>query len=122
MIFRSKKYPWADIMIDFVSYMRDADDASEFNMFSIIDWVRANPIEFGKFVCKRKGYNYEPNENGEMDFTYKSTFPYPYFGEMKPKSMDAYIKKYELEFAEMSNREVVVYTDNEGEYSAGLRK
>ena len=122
MIFRSKKYPWADIMIDFVSYMRDADDASEFNMFSIIDWVRANPIEFGKFVCKRKGYNYEPNENGEMDFTDKTTFPYPYFGEMKPKSMDAYIKKYELEFAEMSNREVVVYTDNEGEYSAGFRK
>lgn len=122
MIFRSKKYPWADIMIDFVSYMRDADDASEFNMFSIIDWVRANPIEFDKFVCKRKGYNYEPNENGEMDFTDKTTFPYPYFGEMKPKSMDAYIKKYELEFAEMSNREVVVYTDNEGEYSAGFRK
>ena len=122
MIFRSKKHPWADIMIDFVSYMRDADDASEFNMFSIIDWVRANPIEFDKFVCKRKGYNYEPNENGEMDFTDKTTFPYPYFGEMKPKSMDAYIKKYELEFAEMSNREVVVYTDNEGEYSAGFRK
>lgn len=122
MIFRSKKYPWADIMIDFVSYMRDADDASEFNMFSIIDWVRANPIEFDKFVCKRKGYNYEPNENGEMDFTDKTTFPYPYFGEMKPKSMDGYIKKYELEFTEMSNREVVIYTDNEGEYSAGFKK
>ena len=122
MMFRSKRYPWADIVIDFVSYMRDADSADEFNTFSIIDWARANTVEFDKFVCKRKGYDYTPDENGEMDFRDKTTFPYPSWGEMKPKSMDAYIKKYELEFVEMSDREVVVYTDNEGEYSSGLKK
>lgn len=120
MIFRSKKYPWSDIVIDFVSYCRMADSADEFNLFSVIDWTRANPVEFDKFVCKRKGYNYTPDENGEMDFTDKTTFPYPYFGEMKPKSMDAYIRKYELEFVEMDNREVKVYTDNELEYSSGF--
>lgn len=122
MTFRSKKYPWSDIVIDFVSYCRMADSADEFNLFSIIDWTRANPVEFDKFVCKRKGYNYTPDENGEMDFTDKTTFPYPYFGEMKPKSMDAYIRKYELEFVGMDNREVKVYTDNELEYSSGFKK
>lgn len=122
MIFRSKKYPWSDIVVDFVSYCRMADDADEFNTFSLISWTRANPVEFDKFVCKRKGYNYTPDENGEMDFTDKTTFPYPYFGEMKPKSMDAYIRKYELEFVGMDNREVKVYTDNELEYSSGFKK
>lgn len=122
MIFRSKKYPYADIMIDYVYYMRDLDSAYDFNQYSIIDWVRANRVEFDKFICKKKGYNYTPNENGEMDFTGKTTFPYPFWGEMKTKSMDAYIKKYELEFVGMSDREVIVYTDNEGEYSAGFGK
>lgn len=121
MIFRSKKYPWADILIDFVSYMRDADNAYEFNLFSIIDWTRANPVEFDKFVCKRKGYDYTPNENGEMDFRDKTTFPYPFFGEMKPKSMDSYIKKYELEYVGMSDKEVKVYKDDELEYSSGFK-
>lgn len=122
MIFRSKKYPWSDIVIDFVSYCRMADSADEFNTFSIIDWTRANPVEFDKFVCKKKGYNYTPDKNGEMDFTDKTTFPYPYFGEMKPKSMDAYIRKYELESVGMDDREVIVYTDNEMEYSSGFKK
>ena len=122
MIFRSKKYPYADIMIDYVYYMRDLDSAYDFNQYSIIDWVRANRVEFDKFICKKKGYNYTPNESGEMDFTDKSTFPYPYWGEMKTKSMDAYINKYELEFVGMSDREVIVYTDDKGEYSAGFKK
>ena len=87
MIFRSKKYPYADIMIDYVYYMRDLDSAYDFNQYSIIDWVRANGVEFDKFVCKKKGYIYTPNENGKMDFTDKSTFPYPYWGEMKTKSI-----------------------------------
>lgn len=122
MIFRSKKYPYADIVIDYVYYMRDLDSAYDFNQYSIIDWVRVNGVEFDKFICKRKGYNYTPNENGEMDFTGKTTFPYPFWGEMKTKSMDAYIKKYELEFVGMSDREVHVYRDDEGEYSAGFGK
>ena len=122
MIFRSKKYPYADIVIDYVYYMRNVDSTYEFNQFSIIDWSRANEVEFDKFICKRKGYNYESDENGHMDFTGKTTFPYPFWGEMKTKSMDAYIKKYELEFVGMSDKEVHVYRDNEGEYSAGFGK
>ena len=39
---------------------------------------------------------------------------------MKTKSMDSYIKKYELEFVGMSDKEVHVYTDNDGEYSAWI--
>lgn len=122
MIFRSKKYPYADIVIDYVYYMRNVDSTYEFNQFSIIDWSRANEVEFDKFICKRKGYNYAPDENGHMDFTNKTTFPYPFWGEMKTKSMDAYIKKYELEYVGMSEREVVRYNDNECEYSAGFKE
>lgn len=122
MIFCSKKYPYADIMIDYVYYMRDVDSAYEFNQHSIIDWTRANEEAFNKFICKRKGYNYTPDENGHMDFKNKTTFPYPFWGEMKTKSMDVYINKYELEFVGMSDREVNVYIDNDGEYSAGFGK
>ena len=122
MIFRSKKYPYADIVIDYVYYMRGVDSTYEFNQNSIIDWTRANEEAFDKFICKQKGYNYEPDENGHMNFKNKSTFPYPFWGEMKTKSMDAYINKYELEFVGMSDREVNIYADNDGEYSAGFRK
>lgn len=122
MIFRSKKYPWADIVIDFVSYVRDVDSAYEFNTFSIIDWTRANTVEFDKFVCKKKGYSYIPDENGEMDFRDKTTFPYPFWGEMQQKSMDAYIRKYELEYVGMSDREIKVYEDDEGRYSSGFAR
>ena len=122
MIFRSKKYPYADIVIDYVYYMRNVDSTYEFNQFSIIDWSRANEVEFDKFICKMKGYNYAPDENGYMDFTNKTTFPYPFWGEMKTKSMDAYIKKYDLEYVGMSEREVVIYNDNECEYSAGFKE
>lgn len=68
MIFRSKKYPWADIMIDYVSYNRIAENFYEFNIYSIIDWHRANGIEFDKFVCMKKGYDYAPGKDGRMDF------------------------------------------------------
>lgn len=121
MIFRSKKYPWADIIIDYVSYNRMAENYYEFNTYSIIDWYRSNGIEFDKFVCRRKGYDYDPREDGRMDFRDKTTFPYPFWGEMKPKSMDAYIKKYELEYVGMSDREITVYQDDEAEYSSGFK-
>ncbi len=121
MIFRSKKYPWTDIMIDYVSYNRMTENSYEFNTFSIINWHRANGVEFDKFVCKRKGYDYNPEEDGRMDFRDKTTFLYPSCGEMKPKSMDAYIKKYELEYVEMSDREITIYQDDEVEYSSGFK-
>lgn len=121
MIFRSKKYPWADIMIDYVSYDRMAESSYEFNLFSIIDWHRANGVEFDKFICIRKGYDYAPEKDGRMDFRDKTTFPYPSWGEMKTKSMDAYIKKYELEYVGMSDREITIYQDDEAEYSSGFK-
>lgn len=79
MIFRSKKYPWADIIIDYVSYNRMAENYYEFNTYSIIDWYRSNGIEFDKFVCRRKGYDYDPREDWRMDFRDKTTFPYPFW-------------------------------------------
>lgn len=115
MIFRSKRYPWADIVINAVSYNRIVDNADDFNKFSTVGWKRVNTIEFDKYICKMKGYNYAPDESGRMDFNGKTTYPYVYSGEMMPKSMDSYIKKYELEFAETDNKEVKVYkADNIG--------
>ena len=67
MIFRSKKYPYADIVIEYVYYMRGVDSTYEFNQNSIIDWTRTNEEAFDKFICKRKGYNYEPDENGKTE-------------------------------------------------------
>lgn len=121
MIFRSKKYPWTDLIIDYVSYNRMAKNPYDFNIFSIIDWYRVNGVEFDKFVCRRKGYDYVPEENGRMDFRDKTTFPYPSWGEMKTKSMDAYIKKYELEYVGMSDREIIIYRDDEDEYASGFK-
>ena len=121
MIFRSKKYPWADILIDYVTYNRLAESSYEFNIFSAICLQRANGIEFDKFICRRKGYDYNPEENGRMDFRNKTTFPFPSFGEAKPKSMDAYIKKYELEYVGMSDKEITIYQDNKAEYSSGFK-
>jgi hypothetical protein len=115
MIFRSKEYPHFDIMIDFLWYMRDADTAGEFNTFSRICWVRANDEAFFRFVCERKGYTYPYTvEQG-------STAPYPSFGEMTPKSLDAYLRKYNLQYVGMSDKEVVVYSDNENQYSTGFK-
>ena len=36
MIFRSKKDPWTDLVIDFVSYIRGSETAYTFNMLSLI--------------------------------------------------------------------------------------
>ena len=60
-------------------------------------------------------------KDGRMDFRDKTTFPYPSWGEMKTKSMDAYIKKYELEYVGMSDREITIYQDDEVEYSSGFK-
>lgn len=122
MIFRSKKYPWVDIVITLVMYYRKPENTYCFNAYSIIAWERANPVEFDKYVCKMKGYNYIPDKNGEMDFSDKTTFPYPYFGDMKQKSMDNYIRKYELEFVEMDDREVTVHADDDFEYYSSFKE
>lgn len=115
MIFRSKKYPWTDFVIDFVQYYRDCESAYTFNMNSIIDWTRINKEAFDKHISVAKGIDYNKVKNHDVN-----TFPYPFWGEMHQKSMDNYIRKYEMEFSGMSDREVVVYKDT-FEYCAGLR-
>lgn len=117
MIFRSKKYPWTDLVIDFVSYTRGSETAYTFNMNSIIDWVRINEEAFDKHISVVKGIDYNKVKNYEV-----STFPYPFFGEMRQKSMDNYIRKYEMEFCGMSDKEVIVFNDDAFEYCSGFKK
>lgn len=117
MIFRSKKDPWTDFVIDFVSYTRGSETAYTFNMNSIIDWVRINEEAFCKHISVSKGIDYDKVKNHEV-----STFPYPFFGEMHQKSIDDYIRKYEMEFCGMSDKEVIVFNDNDFEYSSGFKK
>lgn len=122
MIFRSKRNPWADLVICDVYYNRFVESAKDFNNAAYVCWRRVNWEEFDRYVCIRKGYNYTPGKNGRMDFSNKTTFPFPSFGESKPSSMDIYLRKYELEFAGMSEEEIVVYKDDESEYLSGLQK
>ena len=74
MIFRSKKYPWTDLVIDYVSYTRGSETAYTFNMNSIIDWVRINEEAFNKHISVSKGIDYDKVKNHEV-----STFPYQFF-------------------------------------------
>ena len=117
MIFRSKKNPWTDLVIDFVSYIRGSETAYTFNMNSIIDWVRINEKAFNKHISVSKGIDYNKVKNHKV-----STFPYPFFGEMHQKSMDNYIRKYEMEFCGMSDKEVIVFNDDAFEYCSGFKK
>lgn len=112
MIFRSEKYPWADIMIDHVYYSRLCDTKYEFNAYSIINWTRANRDEFLKYVSVVKGVKYNEFINNP-DMT---TFPFAFFGEKRQDSMDKYIKKYELEYSGQCDDPVKIFTDNETEY------
>ena len=122
MVFRSKEFPQYDFMIDYVVYHRMAESSHDFNLFSIICWQRVNETEFDKYVCKMKGYNYIPDENGRMSFGDRTTFPYPFFGEMKPKSIDAYINKYNMKHFGNSEKNIKVFQDDELEYSADLEQ
>lgn len=117
MIFRSKKYPWTDFVIDFVSYIRGSETAYTFNMNSIIDWTRINEEAFDKHISVAKGIDYNEVKNHKV-----STFPYPFFGEMRQKSMDNYIRKYEMEFCGMSDKEGIVFNDDAFEYCSGFKK
>lgn len=120
MIFRSEKEPWRDIIITYVSYFRDSEFSYSFKRSSIISWRRENEIAFDKFVCMRKGYNYLLESNGRMDFSDKNTSPYPFFGEKTQKSMDDYIRKYNMKLCDTGKNLINVYSDTECEYSASL--
>lgn len=50
MIFRSKKDPWTDLVIDYVSYSRVCESAYIFNMSSIVGWTRINQEAFDKNI------------------------------------------------------------------------
>ena len=116
-VFRSEQEPGRNIIITYVSYFRDSESSYNFIRSSIISWRRENEIEFDKFVCMRKGYNYLPESNGRMD---KNTFPYPFFGEKTQKSMDDYIRKYNMKLCDTDESLINVYSDTEYEYNAGL--
>lgn len=120
-MFTSEKYPWADIVIDSVIYARFAQNAKDFNVFSFIGWQRINRQAFDKFVCEQKGYEYKLDKEGCMNFTSSTTFPYAYFGERSPASMDSYLQRYDLKFAGMKNEKIVVYRDDDIEYNATLK-
>lgn len=118
MIFRSEKYPWADIMLDYVYYSRLCDTKYEFNANSIINWRRANVEEFLKYVSVSKGVDYNWLKNDPDS----STFPFAFFGEKRQDSMDRYIKKYELEYSGQCDDPVNIYVDNETEYHGSCNK
>lgn len=120
MIFRSEKNPWTDIVIEYVNYFRDVESAYNFNMESVICWQRINSVAFDRHVCVAKGYDYNPGPDGKMSFKDKTTFPYAWFGEGHQNYIDGYIRKYELKFTGMSDRETIVLRDNEMEYFATL--
>ena len=63
MIFRSKKDPWTDLVINFVSYTRGSETAYTFNINSIIDWVRINEEAFNKHISVSKGIDYDKVKN-----------------------------------------------------------
>ena len=117
MIFRSKKDPWTDLVIDYVVYTRVCESAYIFNMNSLICWTRINQEAFDKHISVAKGIDYNKVKNHEV-----STFPYPFFGAMHQKSMDDNIRKYEMEFCGMSDKEVIVFNDDDFEYSSGFKK
>lgn len=105
------------MIIDYVVYNRVCESAYIFNMNSLICWTRINQEAFDKHISVAKGIDYNKVKNHEV-----STFPYPFFGAMHQKSMDDYIRKYEMEFCGMSDKEVIVFNDDDFEYNAGLKK
>lgn len=117
MIFRSKKYPGLDFVINYVQYRRGCESAYNFNMNTIIDYIRIDEEAFMKYVSVVKGVDYNKIKNGEIN-----TFPCSFFGEMHQKSMDNYIRKYEMEFCGMSDKEVIVFNDDDFEYCSGFKK
>ena len=117
MIFKSEEFPQYDFVIDYVYYERDSETKNDFNSFSIICWYRVNQEAFDKFVCERKGY---PTMKELL--LKASTFPYPFYGEMKPKSMKKYISKYKMKYAGMSDKEIEIYQDDKRDFSSALKK
>ena len=88
MIFRSKKYPWTDFVIDFVSYIRGSETAYTFNMNSIIDWVRINEEAFDKHISVTKGIDYIDTEHILCSSCYKRELQHETYIHMVNESGD----------------------------------
>lgn len=116
-IYKSEEYPQYDFVIDFVTYNRMADDVSEFNDSSIICWQRINDEAFERFVCKEKNVD----SFKELFANGRTTHPYAYFGEGKINSIKNMIKKYNMKYIGMSGKEVVIYKDDDWEFSSGFK-
>ena len=117
MMFRSKTHPHYDFVIDFVEYARASYEQND-EYGSIIWWYRINDEAFDEFVSEKKGVN----SINELLDSGKNTFPYTYTGEGMPKSIKAMVRKYNMEYVGMIDKEVVVYRDDEIEYSSGFKK
>lgn len=115
MIFRSKKHPWADLVVEFVFYTRLADTAYEFNAYSDIQWTRINKEEFYKHVSVAKGVDYHAILSGSVDI-----FPFPIYGMTTQKGMDAQIRKYELEYVCTAKGDIEIFSDDDTCYSDGV--
>jgi len=108
MMFESQENPQFNCMIDFVLFQYD-DDNKIIDYVQIIDWSNTNKEEFDKFCnthCKGK----------------ESTFPYAFWGECNVKSFKSRLKKYNLKFIGMNDKETVVYKNDEFEYCEGFKR
>lgn len=79
-------------------------------------------IEHALQTYKEESGGKKPQAHDKVKNHEVSTFPYPFFGEMHQKSIDDYIRKYEMEFCGMSDKEVIVFNDDDFEYSSGFKK
>ena len=109
MTYKSETHPQFDMEIDFMTYM--FNDEGKINKYgTVICWNNINREEFDKFLDLKLGVNR------------KSTFPYPWSGECGVNGIKQRIKKYNLKFIGMSDKEVKVYDDNEYEYCSGYKE
>lgn len=109
MMFKSNTHPQFDCMIDFVLFRYDEDNCKLENIPQIIKWHITNTKIFDSFCDEHCKSVY-------------STFPYVVYGECNIKSFKARIKKYNLEFIGMSEKETIIYQNDDGEFSEGMRK
>lgn len=110
MIYRSETHPQFDLIIDYVSYSFNDNNKIDKD-YTFICWCNINKEKFTEFTDSKLSANRKS----------KTTFPYVYFGECSIKSMKQRIKKYNLKFIGFSNDSVVVYNNNDFEYSSGFK-
>ena len=111
MIYKSKTHPQFDMIIDYVNYYFDENGNIEPHG-TFASWCNINREAFTKFTDNKLG----------KERTKKSTFPYAFYGDGKLSSITRRIKNYNLEYQGLSDDEVVIYCDDEWEYSSGFKE